>query len=349
MTSQRRNVGNRRWFGAAALAAGVALAVCGPAFGGVTGAIGDVYVSDGDQTGIHQYNGLTGAHVPNGSQNYFAGRSPRTPYGNAWGPDGNLYAANFGTYGRWSVDKFDGNTGAMLGTVVNYNNTAVTSVAKGLAFGPDGDLYVGDWWRARIDRYQAGTFAPKASYVAVAGENLLGTPNGMTFAPNGNLMVISGGFNKVLSFNTSANGLSLIGTFADLGLSQQPQDLAFGPNGNLFVTGGGQAFGGGGNVMEFNGSTGAYIRDFVPTIPGATVSNLVFDNHGRLLVSVWGGVGGYRVDAYDAASGNPLGIFIAEGSGGIGTPYFMSIKPVPAPTTLSVLLVGGLSLVRRRR
>jgi sugar lactone lactonase YvrE len=336
-------------FGAAALALGFAVSVCGPALAGPIGAIGDVYVSDGDQTGIYQYDGLTGGFVQNGSQGYFAGRSPRAPYGNAWGPDGNLYAADFGTYGRWSIDKFDGNTGALLATVVNYNNTSVTSVAKGLAFGPDGDLYVGDWWRARIDRYDGTTFAFKAGYQAVPGENLLGTPNGMTFAPNGNLMVVSGGFNKVLQFSTAANGVSLMGTFADLGLSQQPQDLTFGPNGNLFVTGGGQAFGGGGNVMEFNGTTGAYIQDFVPTLPGGgSTASLRFDNHGRLLVSIAGAIEGFNVQAYDAASGNPLGTFIADGSGGISYPYFISIKPVPEPATIGLLLVGGMVLGRRR-
>lgn len=198
-----------------------------------------------------------------------------------------------------------------------------------------------------ISRYAAGTFALKASYSDLPAQQL-GTPNGMAFAPNGNLMLISGGFNKVLQFSTAANGLSLMGTFADLGLSQQAQDLTFGPNGNLFVSGGGQSFGGGGNVMEFNGTTGAYIQDFVPALPnGGNTGPLRFDNHGRLLVSIASVVDGYNVQAYDATSGNPLGIFIADASGGISFPYFISIKP--EPTSLALLAFGTLILARRRR
>ena len=76
-----------------------------------------------------------------------------------WGPDGNLYAVVQRSFTRWEVAKIDGNTGAKLGNVLSYNNPSAASVAKGIAFGPDGDLYLGDWFQARIDRYEAGTFA----------------------------------------------------------------------------------------------------------------------------------------------------------------------------------------------
>lgn len=338
MTSQGRNIGNRRWFGAGLLAAGVALAVCGSAFGGVKGAIGDLYVSDGDVGGIFQYDGATGAPV-----GLFASRGARTFMANAWGPDGNLYAVTTANPSRWDVDKFDGTTGAWLGAAVPHLNDGSASVGKGIAFGPDGDLYVGDWYRFRIDRYQAGTFTPKASYTAVADDNL-GTPNYMTFAPDGRLMVVSGGYNKVLQFSTSGGGLGLVGTFASIPGAQQPQDLAFGPNGNLFVTGGYT-----GGVTEFDGTTGAFVGNFVPQ--NGTLGNIGmrFDEHGRLLVATSGNdPHAYGVVAYDAATGGFLSDFVPYGSGGISSPIYMTIK-VPGPASLSVLLVGGLSLVRRRR
>lgn len=323
-------------------------ALAAQAFAAAPGAAGDVYVSDGDAPGVYQYDGLTGAHVPNGAQSAFARRAPRSSYANTWGPDGNLYVANNGAVGRWSIDKFNGTTGALISTVVSHEPAAGASVAKGLVFGPDGDLYLGDWFQHRIERYAAGTFALKAVYNG-AGGGILGTPNGMTFSPTGNLMVISGGFNQVLTFSTAGNGINLLGTFATLGLSQQPQDLTYGPNGNLFVTGGGNDFGGGANVMEFNGITGTYIRDIVTAAPGVGLtSSLRFDGHGRLLVSV-GGTGGFNVNAYDATSGNPLGTFIPELSGGITFPYFISIKPVPAPGALAIGVLGVAQLARRRR
>lgn len=319
------------------LAAGLLCVLGAPAVAGPIGAVGDVYVSDID--GIYQYDGLTGASV-----GLFASRGIREFNGQAWGPDGNLYAMDNGVIGRWSVDKFDGNTGALLGTVVNFNNTSVLSFGKGLTFGPDGDLYVGDWYQHRINRYEAGTFAPKASYVAVTGDGL-GSPNGMTFAPNGNLLVISGGYNKVLQFDTSGNGVDLLGTFADLPGAQQAYDLTFGPNGNLFVTSGYT-----GGVMEFDGNSGAYISHFVANGDGGTALGLRFDNHDRLLLSIDSVNYGSRVVAYDGISGAPLGDFYPPGGGGAGEygiPGYLSIK-VPEPATISLLLIGGIALIRRR-
>ncbi len=326
------------WGGALALALGVV--AVGPSLGGPIGAVGDVYVSDGDQTGIFQYDGVTGDFVPGSSGGYFAGRSPRVSWGQAWGPDGSLYVANMGIPGRWFVDKFDGNTGAWMATVLSWTANPDGYIKKGLVFGPDGDLYVGDWFNARVDRYAAGTFAWKAGYTNGAG-GPLGTPNGMTFAPNGELLVISGGYNTVLRFDTSGDGVNLLGAFASLPNAQQPQDLSFGPNGNLFVSGGYT-----GNVMEFDGTTGAYVGDFVPPDSGRSALGLRFDAHGRLLLAA-AGTGGYKVLAYDASNGNLLGDFIPEGSGGISSPVYLSIK-VPEPATLGLLLVGGSVLCRRR-
>lgn len=336
MALQQVGSGLRR-FGAVALTVCLALSVCGPVVAGPIGAIGDVYVGDGDGSGIFQYDGASGAFVTN-----FTPYSGPGILGMDWGPDGNLYAVIQRSPTRWDVAKIDGNTGAKLGNVLSYNNPSAASVAKGIAFGPDGDLYLGDWFQARIDRYQAGSFTLKDSYSAVPGDGL-GTPNYMTFAPNGNLMVVSGGFNRVLEFDTANNGVNLLGTFASFPNSQQPQDLAFGPNGNLFVSAGYT-----GNVGEFDGNTGAYIGDFVPAESGRSAIGLRFDDYGRLLLAA-DGAGGYKVLAYDSITGDPLGDFIPEGSGGLGSPIYVTIKPVPEPATLGMLLVAGLFLARRGR
>lgn len=307
-----------------------------PALAGPVGAVGDVYVGDGDGLGIFQFDGATGA--PAGVFTPYSGPGI---LGMDWGPDGNLYAVVQRSLSRWDVAKIDGNTGVRIGNVLSYNNPSVFSVAKGIAFGPDGDLYLGDWFQARIDRYDGDSFALKASYQAVSGDGL-GTPNYMTFAPNGSLMVVSGGFNRVLEFSTAGNGIGLVGTFANLVNAQQPQDLAFGPNGNLFVSAGYT-----GNVEEFDGVTGAYLGDFVPADAGRSAIGLCFDDYGRMLLAA-AGTGGYKVLAYDSATGDPLGDFIPEGSGGLSSPIYLSIKPVPEPATFALLLFAGAALGCRR-
>jgi len=325
----------RRGLNAAVIALILAVGYVGAAAGNELGAIGDLYTNgdNGDGTeSIYQYDGVTGATV-----------GVFTPYGGAgiggmaWGPDGNLYAISGISPTRWNLTKIDGNTGAKLGNVISYNDPTTPSAAKGIAFGPDGDLYLGDWYQHRIDRYEAGSFTLKASYQAVPGDSL-GTPNYMTWAPNGNLMVVSGGWDSVLEFDTANDGVNLLGVFSTLPGVQQPQDLAYGPNGNLFVSGGYA-----GNVQEIDGTTGAYIGEFVPTESGRlSATGLLFDDHGRLLLTS-SETGGARVLAYDAITGAPLGAFTEPGSGG-----YLTIKP-PEPATISLLLVGVALLARRGR
>ncbi len=319
---------------AIASAIGVALALGGSATAGSIGAAGDDYVlgfADVDNTipVVLQYDGATGDLV-----GPFATRSGGQYNGMTWAPNGNLFTTHMSTFGSWRVQEYDGQTGAFLGNRVIYS-TGDFSVGKGLAFGPDGDLFVGDWAKGSINRYDGTTYALKAS----TPMSTIGTPNGMRFAPNGHLMVVGGGFNEVREFDVSGGGISSIGVFASVAGGSQPQDLTFGPNGNLFV-----ALGGPGGVAEFDGLTGAPLGMFVPN--GDTDNGLAFDAHGRLLVSTFP-TG--RVEAYDATTGAPLGPFLTDGLGEVAYPTIITVKPVPEPATIGLLLIGGFALLRYRR
>jgi len=249
-----------------------------------------------------------------------------------------LYAVGTQAFGNWDVFHFDGNTGALLGTAISYH-VGDFSLGKGIAFGPDGDLYLNDWAKFRVERYDSTDFSPKASYQGVPGDGL-GTPNGMTFMPDGRLLVVSGGWQQVLQFDTSGDGVSLLGPFAGPYSAVQPQDVTFGPNGNLFVSGGNS-----GGVAQFDGVSGAFVGDFVPPNSSMRTTGLAFDSYGRLLVST---AETGTVVAYDATTGALLGDFFPAGSGGMGAPQFITIKPVPEPATLGLLLVGVTCLIRRR-
>lgn len=73
-----------------------------------------------------------------------SGNGLTRPYGNAFGPDGNLYVSSFRTN---QILKFDGQTGNFLGVFASDNNNALGTLnglngPNDLLFGPDGSLYV---------------------------------------------------------------------------------------------------------------------------------------------------------------------------------------------------------------
>jgi sugar lactone lactonase YvrE len=66
------------------------------------------------------------------------------PYGNAFGPDGNLYVSSFRTN---QILRYSGKTGKFLGVFASDNNGGLGSLnglngPNGLLFAPDGSLYV---------------------------------------------------------------------------------------------------------------------------------------------------------------------------------------------------------------
>lgn len=176
----------------------------------------------------------------------------------AVGPDGNLYVAVNQTLeiiqpfpnpplypNNGYVIKYDPHTYMQIGGYVVPPTSAGVS---GIAFGPDGNLYVvvGN----DIDKYnpQTGTFL--GVFAAGAGVGAI------AFGPDGNLYGLSN--NGVLKFNgsTGAN----LGYFIAANTFSFPVDLTFGPDGNLYVS----DWLGGLGVLKYNGSTGAFITTVAP-------------------------------------------------------------------------------------
>ena len=117
---------------------------------------------------------------------------------------------------------------------------------------------------------------------------------------------------------------------------------------NLFVTSSATD-----QVLEYDGTTGAFITDFVPAGSGglSVSTGLVFGPNGNLFVS---SLGTDQVLEYNGTTGAFVTAFVPVGSGGLAFPSFLTFGPqisVPEPATLFLIGLGllGASLARRHR
>ncbi len=112
---------------------------------------GDLLVSDGSR--INRYNKTTGAFV---STFLAAGAGGMNSFGQSiFGPDGNFYVSNFS---QDVVARFNGQTGAFMGNLIAPGGVVDP---RGIAFGPDGNLYVcaGAFGNISVQRYNGTTGA----------------------------------------------------------------------------------------------------------------------------------------------------------------------------------------------
>ena len=125
--------------------------------------------------------------------------------------------------------RYDGGTGAFIDAFVPGGAGLVYPL--GLTFGPDGALYVASRGPQAVLRFDAGTGAKDAGFVAPS----LGDTEDIAFGPDGNLYVASlyGGIVR-LDGSTGA----LIDTFVAPGSGglSSAAGLAFGPDGRLYVS-----------------------------------------------------------------------------------------------------------------
>jgi hypothetical protein len=164
------------------------------------------------------------------------------------------------------ADIYVGTANATLDDVVSFS--AVTGASKldmtnngittGVAFGPDGNLYVADATHGAVLRYNPVTGGLIGTFVS-AGSGL-SQPNGMTFGPDGNLYV-SDFANGLVKFNGSTGAFMNANPNGPSG-ALWGMDVKFGPDGNIYVSDVNS-----GAVLKYNGSTLAYIGGFA-AVPG---------------------------------------------------------------------------------
>ena len=186
-------------------------------------------------------------------------------------------------------------SGAYLGNFVTAGSGGLRGPV-GLAFGPDGNLYVASASTNQILKYSG----VDGSFLGVHVGSGLVSPRFITFGPDQNLYIASyaGGVQKF-----SGNTLT---TFISPGNGEFEAGV-FGPDGNLYVSDFNFS-GGGGAVHQYNGTTGAYIKDFVTQHNNlSNPAGLDFGPDGNLYVADYLGNSAPR---YQGPAGASPGTFI---------------------------------------
>ncbi len=256
----------------------------GPALDGpssmVKGPDGNVYVLSGSDT-VYRYNGTTGHYIDTFIPSGTAGLTEAKNI--AFGPDGNLYiAANASGNGGVNSEggqvlRFNGSTGAFINTFIATDaggtGTSRLDEAMSLAFGKDGNLYVGNDARQldpnfnnayNVLRFNASTGAFVDTLVPNNDHGLY-DPNALVFGPDGNLYVSNEGNSTFPSTNSNilrynpTTGL-YVDTFVtdNSGGLAEPYGTIFGADGNFYVTSTDT-----GQVKRYDGTTGSFVDTFV--------------------------------------------------------------------------------------
>jgi WD40 repeat protein/serine/threonine protein kinase len=139
-----------------------------------------LYVNSADDDSVARYDGTTGAPLPAPGQTGAIFVAPhsgglRSNWGQlAFGPDGHLYVASFGTH---AVLRYHGTTGAFLNAFVPAGRGL--REPDGLAFGPDGKLCVVSHGTNTVLRYHGTTGAYLDAFTGPSG--LLKTPTYLSY------------------------------------------------------------------------------------------------------------------------------------------------------------------------
>jgi sugar lactone lactonase YvrE len=225
---------------------------------------GDVFIADSSAGKVYEIAAQSTTPVAIGSGFI-------SPRGLAFSATGNLFVADDGVP---AIEKIVNNSttggftaGAQI-TVVSstftFGGTALKD-AMGLAFGPDGRLYIADTGNSRVV-----TFDPSNGEQAVTNataNNGLSAPAGVAVDGTGNLLVADSGNNKIYTF-WSAGGISTI----------TPPSVA---------QASGVAVDGSGSIIVSDATSGAVVR--IPNLNGAlsTAGAITIETVAPQASSVW--------------------------------------------------------------
>ena len=198
--------------------------------------------------------------------------------------------------------------GRPLGAFVSKANNGGLDRARGLAWGPDGNLYVGSYYSHQILRFDGATGAFLGPFI-----EYVDTPavQGLVFRPDG-LYVLSRDTATVQRFDATTG--AFLGVFIAPGSGglTVPKGMTFGPDGNWYLSSHSN------EILRYS-SSGAFLGAFVSAGSGGllTPRGLTFGPDGKLYVA---SENSNTVLRYNGQTGAFIDAFVTAGVGGLNKP-----------------------------
>lgn len=222
-------------------------------------------VSATGSNSLARYSAVNGSYV----NDMAAPGSVNLPYDMEFGPDGHIYVVEAGDD---DVLKYDRTTGALLGVFVSAGSGGL-SAPRALAFGPNGNLFVGGAAGSVLEFH--GTTGGYVGTLVVAGNGTDNGPReilqGLTFGPDGHLYIGDRMSASIRKFNGSSGTFMSVVADSMQGLSNHIRELMFGPDGFLYVTDASHGSTPAPKILRVNVSAGT-VTEF-GLYPGGSVSS----------------------------------------------------------------------------
>ncbi len=236
-----------------------------------------------------------------------------------------------------AVLRYDALTGVPLpapgqtGATFVVNGSGGLSIATGVTVGPDGNLYVSSRDSNQVLQYDGTTGAFLSQFVT-AGSGGLVKPYDLTFGPDGNLYVVYGDSSGGVNRYDGTTG-AFIDNFIAPGSAGPiiPRGLIFPGDGNLYLSNIPQCDGAGGSVLQFDGTSGAFLGTFATGGGLDRPHMLSFGPDGNLYVASYTNGAVMR---YDGTTGNPFpadgqsgAVFVPSGAAGLSLAVGLVFDP----------------------